>query len=178
MALARPNFDATEVIDRMKSALGVKTDTELSNIIGVSNKTVSSWRSRNSIPMEIVTSVGFATETKTEYLISGIDVKYQLEELNDIDQTIASLIAEKLLINILTHYAEEKLAFMDDEEKRVEGIRFGAYISIMYAQMTKAKRMLVDEGGLSLEKFIEFERKQDAVGSEAIKLRDRLKAQK
>lgn len=175
MALERPDIDASAIINRMKEALGKDTDTDLASILEVSNKTVSSWRNRNSIPMEVIVSVAFASSKTVEYILTGSDVSVTLDELNEPDSAIMQIMGEKLLKNILAEYAEEKLVFMEDEDIRIKGIQIGAYLTLMYVHLHKAKKMLVEEAGLTVDKFIEFERRADEIDSDAINLRKRLR---
>lgn len=44
-------IDVKGVLDRTKQALGLKTDTELANHLGIKPNTVSTWRSRGSIDL-------------------------------------------------------------------------------------------------------------------------------
>lgn len=41
-------------LDRLCTALGMKTDTELAEFLGLSNKTLSGWRARNSFDFALV----------------------------------------------------------------------------------------------------------------------------
>ena len=45
-------IDAREVIARMRIHYGVKSDAELAERLGTAKATISSWRRRNSVPME------------------------------------------------------------------------------------------------------------------------------
>lgn len=45
-------LDATGVLKKIKKILGVKTDLELSEILGVKPNTISSWKKRNSLQYE------------------------------------------------------------------------------------------------------------------------------
>lgn len=47
-------FSSQEVIERLKNALSISTDTELANVLGVTKATVSNWRSRNSFDVRLL----------------------------------------------------------------------------------------------------------------------------
>lgn len=47
-------FSSQEVIERLKNALSISTDTELANVLGVTKATVSNWRSRNSFDVQLL----------------------------------------------------------------------------------------------------------------------------
>jgi len=42
-------YDAGKILDRLKSAAGIKTDKELAKILGIDPSAISQWRKRNSI---------------------------------------------------------------------------------------------------------------------------------
>lgn len=65
------NFDAAAVLERMKAGLGLETDIQLANALGISNKTISSWRSRNSIPLDTILDVSLRTSDGMDYLVLG-----------------------------------------------------------------------------------------------------------
>lgn len=44
------------ILDKLSKAIGVNTDTELANVLGVKQNTVSSWRSRGSIDFALIIS--------------------------------------------------------------------------------------------------------------------------
>ncbi|MEJ0012899.1 MAG: helix-turn-helix domain-containing protein [Bauldia sp.] len=63
---------ASEVVDRMKSALALKNDSELARTLGVNPSTVAMWRKRGSVPYEQATKVAAETASSISYLLSGI----------------------------------------------------------------------------------------------------------
>jgi hypothetical protein len=62
---------ASEVIDRMREALLVATDAELSEALGVSKTTVSSWRTRNSVPFEACVRAAAEGITDLLWVLTG-----------------------------------------------------------------------------------------------------------
>lgn len=62
-------------IERMKVALGVRTDEELSGKLGCSKQAVANWRKRNSIPVDVSGKMSdafgpsFATDENQLYLL-------------------------------------------------------------------------------------------------------------
>lgn len=63
------NVDA--ILGRMKAALGVKNDVELSNAIGVSKSTISSWKKRGKVPLDKCLMVSQRTMTSLEEILTG-----------------------------------------------------------------------------------------------------------
>ena len=63
--------DANAVIDRLRKAVAVETDTELAAYLNVGTSTVSNWRKRNSIPIERLVPVLIEVGQTLEYLLFG-----------------------------------------------------------------------------------------------------------
>lgn len=60
-----------EIIQRMKKEFEVKTDKELGEILNVSKTAVSSWRNRNSIPLDVLVSAAVSSMCSMDYLVFG-----------------------------------------------------------------------------------------------------------
>ena len=176
MALERPDIDVSGIINRMKEVLGINTDSELANYLDISNKTISSWRNRNSIPMDLVVAIGFATDTPVEYIVAGVSVKSVPLTYKELDLQLAIIIGEKVFRSIMGEYAAEKLASMEEREIQVEGVRAGTYIVGMYEFLLGSKEALVDKAGVSIKSFVELERQRpDYTNDTGKKLRDRFR---
>lgn len=53
--LCRDSFlNAGEIINRLKRALSISSDLRLSRFLGVGQQTISSYRSRNKVPYELI----------------------------------------------------------------------------------------------------------------------------
>lgn len=50
-------FSSSEILDRLRRALGLANDTELANHLGIKKATLSNWRSRNSLDWSLLFSV-------------------------------------------------------------------------------------------------------------------------
>lgn len=64
-------IDADEVIDRLKQTVGVNSDIELSEALGVNKSTVSTWRSRKRIPYPEVVRVALETRQNIDWILTG-----------------------------------------------------------------------------------------------------------
>ncbi|MFB9951976.1 helix-turn-helix domain-containing protein [Rhizobium puerariae] len=64
-------IDPDAVIDRLRKAMGVDSDTDLSTALGVNKSTVSAWRTRKRIPYAEVVQVAFKTRENIEWLLTG-----------------------------------------------------------------------------------------------------------
>lgn len=70
-ALSAAGINADGVLDRLSLELGVETDSGLSRAINVSKTTVSTWRSRNSIPYEHVIYLSLVGLVDLSYVLTG-----------------------------------------------------------------------------------------------------------
>ena len=62
-------FSSDEILDRLKLALSVGTDTELAGLLGIKKATLSNWRNRNSIDFPLVFSV--CEQVNIDWLVTG-----------------------------------------------------------------------------------------------------------
>lgn len=58
-----------KILDRLKEAFTVNTDTEIANILGVKKATLSNWRNRNSIDFPLLFSV--CEHINIDWLLTG-----------------------------------------------------------------------------------------------------------
>jgi hypothetical protein len=70
-ALAEARITASAVIDRLEIELKIETDGELASLAGVSKATVSTWRSRNSIPFELIVYLSLSGIVDLDYVLTG-----------------------------------------------------------------------------------------------------------
>ena len=160
-----PSLNVPDIIDRMKAASNIRTDAELAAHLSVSSKTVSSWRSRNSLPIESVLQISEETNKNIEYFLLGDQEKRpeaQLSELFDFgDLRIRDfeLAGESILAGILEQFAGEGLAFMDEREIKKRGEDLGLSIAHSLALVRQERRALLDSGKLDDVSFEEYVRK-------------------
>ena len=62
-------FSSDDILNRLKTALSVGTDTELADLLGIKKATLSNWRNRNSIDLPLVFSV--CEQVNIDWLITG-----------------------------------------------------------------------------------------------------------
>lgn len=153
-------IDGREVIERLKVAFQVKTDTELAGVLEVSNKTISSWKSRNSIPMDVLLQACVATDKNIDYFLFGNEQKAlgsaSIEEFSEESFKDFRILGRSILISVLDQYADETLAFMEDDELKAKGEALGAQLLITYHNIKNARQALVDKAKLDEETFAEY----------------------
>lgn len=62
-------FFKEEILDRLKIAVNVSSDSELANALGVSKSTISNWKNRKSIDYDLVFS--FCEHINLDWLLTG-----------------------------------------------------------------------------------------------------------
>jgi len=62
-------FSSIEILERLKSALSINTDTKLAERLGIKKATLSNWKNRNSIDLPLVFS--FCEQINLDWLITG-----------------------------------------------------------------------------------------------------------
>lgn len=68
---AAPGLTGAEVVDRLRSALGLASDGALARHLGASRMTVSSWRTRDSRPYAACVAVAEETGVSLDWLLLG-----------------------------------------------------------------------------------------------------------
>ncbi len=154
-------IDAEAVITRIKVELGITKDTELANMMEISNKTISSWRKRNSIPIEILLQATVATGRKIDYFLFGKEEPRQntvtmQDLLSDENFRNFKILGRSTLITVLSEYAEEELAFLDEEELAEKGDSLGATFLLSLSAVQAERKALVDNNKMSEEEFVEY----------------------
>ncbi|MGF1717865.1 helix-turn-helix domain-containing protein [Photobacterium chitinilyticum] len=66
-----------EFLDRLKEVYSVSHRMDLSNVIGVSTGTMSTWRTRNQTPFEIAVRVHLASGVSLKWLLLGEGEMYE-----------------------------------------------------------------------------------------------------
>jgi len=127
----------------------------------VSNKTISSWRTRNSLPIEAVLQASEETNRKIEYFLLGAEetrpeMSFKFEDLRMRDFQLAG---EAVLAALLQEYAAETLAFMSDEDMERAGAHLGIAILGQLAFVLQERKALYDTGKLDDATFDEYVRK-------------------
>ena len=69
--MSKKTIVADDVIDRLSQVLDCKNDTELSKRLKVGRTTISSWRSRQSVPYSECVDVALSEGFFLDYLILG-----------------------------------------------------------------------------------------------------------
>lgn len=159
-------LNVPEILDRMKEACGINTDANLATHLGVSNKTVSSWRSRNSLPIEAVLQLTVETGHKIDFFLFGEDRTplsgedfVQLFKFEDLTIRDFEIAGEAIIAELLGQFAAEELAFMSESEVTEAGKSLGAAILRTLALVRHERRSLLDSGKMDEAAFDEYGRK-------------------
>ena len=71
--------DVTSVLGRLAQVLGTRTGNQLADALGVSPQTISSWKSRESVPYAQCVSVVEEWNVSLDWLLTGIGPMYRGE---------------------------------------------------------------------------------------------------
>lgn len=139
---------AADVIDRMKSELGVKSDTQLAEIIGKSSKTIHSWRVRNSVPYEAALLIAFNHRTSLDYLLLG---RHQSDAA-----TFAEALEEEILRPKIANFLEERAIGLSASGVPFLAVELASILARSYASDRRMMKMLVDGGYMTRDEFLRF----------------------
>ena len=62
---------ATDVLDRLQSVLGAKSDSEICRMLDISRATIGSWRSRDSVPYSLCVNIAEDKDISLDWLLMG-----------------------------------------------------------------------------------------------------------
>lgn len=82
--------DVIKIIERAKLVLGVKTDTELANILEIKQPTVSSWRKRGNI--DLISIIKRCDNVNMDWLIFGRGEMYKDGQANTVRGKILKML--------------------------------------------------------------------------------------
>lgn len=121
--------NANIIIEKLKKALGIGTDTALASFLGVAANTISAWKSRNTLDYELIitkcndidfnwlfnsqyanieTKINEINEKLPTYKSNGPPCK-DCESKNELIESLKSTIsAQKLALDLLTQPDEQK----------------------------------------------------------------------
>jgi transcriptional regulator with XRE-family HTH domain len=71
--------DVTSVLGRLAQVLGTRTGNQLADALGVSPQTISSWKSRESVPYAQCVSIAEEWSVSLDWLLTGIGPMYRGE---------------------------------------------------------------------------------------------------
>lgn len=159
------DINVREVIDRIKVAIDLTTDIDLARYFEVSNKTISSWRLRNSIPIEAVIQASWTSGKPVDYFLFGeqqlraYNYKYIAKDGDDRTIRDFKYAGYNILVSILQKYAEETLLSLDEEDLKTEGDGFGMSFAMYLDIISAERKALLDTGKMDIDAFDEYVRK-------------------
>ncbi len=71
-------MDKTLIINKIKSYLGIKTDSDFATFLGVKQPTISSWKSRNTLDYELI--IAKCNDIDANWLITGKGEMLRVDE--------------------------------------------------------------------------------------------------
>jgi len=149
-----------EIVERIKSAEGLRFDTELAPLFGVDKTTIGKWKSRGTVPFEYLINYAQQKSYSLDWLLLGrgsmkIEAFEQVNEesiatyrASQIDYTLFNAIA----VEVRSMLGENKIKIADEHmQAKVDQL-----ITYIYNSMIKCGEQAVDpEQVRSLIKMIE-----------------------
>jgi len=114
--------NVADQVDRLKKVFRVKTDVALAERLGKDKNTVSVWRRRKSIPLDVFRKVSVDESVSIDWLESGVGSM----ELQSADQTlneiglISGLLSDNRSIRIVELLPYAPKEFIDQVISRLE----------------------------------------------------------
>lgn len=114
--------NVADQVERLKKVFRVKTDVALAEKLGKDKNTVSVWRRRNSIPLDVFRKVSVDESVSLDWLVSGVGSM----ELQSADQTlneislISGLLSDNRSIRIVELLPFAPKEFIDQVISRLE----------------------------------------------------------
>lgn len=133
-------FDADAIIERLKERMKVTSDKEFAQKMGVSQSTLSSWRSRQSIPLTYIIAIAKALKVSTDWIFFGEPIQIKVEA-SEMDEAVMRI----CIIAVLNEVLADKVRQIEMAEK----------ILHYYSMMRKMVSTLKTIDGISDEKMIE-----------------------
>jgi len=69
--------DLQEILDRIMDTAGTRTDSETAVVLGVTPQALSNWKTRKTIPFEILCGFAVQRSLTMDYLLFGIEPKFR-----------------------------------------------------------------------------------------------------
>jgi transcriptional regulator with XRE-family HTH domain len=113
--IANFKIDIDGVIKRLKIITNSNTDTELADKIGVTRQTVSVWRNKGNIRIDIIISACMKYNTSIDYILLGSPEKRDDIASAELKEQFLSLLTDTLKL-IYSEYAKEYNNLTDEKK--------------------------------------------------------------
>lgn len=74
------NLSNSEILNRMQKVAGVRSAKALADFLGVPSSTLSTWKNKTAIPLDVIVSFSQRVSCNLEWLITG-EEKKELDEM-------------------------------------------------------------------------------------------------
>ena len=145
-------INVNAIIIRMKKEYNVKADTELANVLGTAKTTISSWRRRNSIPLDILVKAAVECMNSIDYIVFGSKQYISKPSIHDMDIDVR-------LMELCMYKVDKNLSnwnFNGVFDKSAQRVRS---LLMEYRNSHSLLKELVGSGSCSREDFLKSLRK-------------------
>lgn len=145
-----PEVTADAVIGRLKLALGVRTDAEIAELLGVARNTIANWRQRNSVPYEECLRVALNSKFTMDFLLTGA-------EQNILSPASSYFDSDLLALALLRHERSDKKLQRTLSEEGYGDWQQAKFLAFILSEHYAHYRHLLEEAiaaGSSREEFL------------------------
>ncbi|AXX94476.1 helix-turn-helix domain-containing protein [Arcobacter ellisii] len=116
-------FDFKEILQRLKEESSLKHDREIADLLGVEQQNITNWKTRNSIPYDLIISLCLEKEINLIYILTGKKNKNSVKIDKELSKTQKEIctklnnldpIQQKIILNKI----DEEI--IKNEEKEIE----------------------------------------------------------
>lgn len=129
--------DVGDVLERLKIALHIKTDFELSKALEVSTSTVSSWKKRYSIPYDAIIDKCIKYKISPSFVLFGVEPDNRAVDASFITN-------EGLIYSIVSVLVGHGVIHYDNSSVKYKNEYVGAIASEIHAYLRTSYKTLDD----------------------------------
>lgn len=119
-------FDFKEILKRLKEETKLKHDREIAELLGVDQQNITNWKTRNSIPYDLLISLCLTKEINLIYILTGRKNVNSTKNENNLTKTQKEIIEklknlDPIQQKIILNKIDEEI--IKNEEKEIENLK-------------------------------------------------------
>lgn len=119
-------FDFKEILKRLKEETKLKHDREIAELLGVDQQNITNWKTRNSIPYDLLISLCLTKEINLIYILTGRKNVNSTKNENNLTKTQKEIIKklknlDPIQQKIILNKIDEEI--IKNEEKEIENLK-------------------------------------------------------
>ncbi len=132
MTLSNKKFNISDIIKRIKSEMGLKTDSEVANLLGMQRTTLAERKRQNSVPYKEIVMFSDKENFNLSWLLYGEGAKYQGEKtMPGIVKESPAVYSEETLDELVERVRKIYMEGDFAEKAAIRGMIDGIYIKMI-----------------------------------------------